>query len=513
MLVSDLGNKLEKNLTQHVRNDQSMEKSFLHSYYSLEEEYYFRAFDHKTLANVSQICPVPCQLFHLFMGERLSPIECYNTLRLWTKEEGNRLSDVGPLWEWAKVTATLNENNQRPITYVGILEEEYPLLNQENETVKGRISRDLPGIERRERRLAEKRRENRNAQANAIAKRNADQMVNGIVASRTEGRSAKRMRANSDGNDPDDGTAASNERRAHEESREVVAVARANGDDEGTGNETRLRLIHLKFIVGGTAGVVKTMLSFLDLFSVEKLKLVDKKWKECSTLAIEEMFPSKKKIRSNPEFCELSTKYSNGRYGVTLIGDGTLRYNRQDVLEIAQTYGFPMESWEFEDGFDDFSHFLHCGHISAASSNGERPDHLNDGISRFNEPLPKQAVKPKLMISAFQGAEKLNTRLPFDMSNVVDMENLLVDARSFNQNLDAWRGQLGNVKNMKRLLFGAEAFDQSLASWDVPENVLYGHIISGTRAAVSNRGLPKGWDRTRAVDGPCEDEDDDESDF
>jgi len=119
--------------------------------------------------------------------------------------------------------------------------------------------------------------------------------------------------------------------------------------------------------------------------------------------------------------------------------------NNQEC-EIAQTYGWPMNSWCVES-VKDMSYLFYFSSTFNEDINGWNTSSVTD------------------MSFMFKGASSFNQDLSnFDTSSVTNMEYMFSDASSFNRGLSNFN--TSSVTNMRFMFSGASAFNQDVSSFD-----------------------------------------------
>ena len=114
---------------------------------------------------------------------------------------------------------------------------------------------------------------------------------------------------------------------------------------------------------------------------------------------------------------------------------------------VAQTYGWPMNSW--------------CvGNVVDMSN-------MFSGMATFNEDISDWDVSSvNIMSSMFFQASAFNGDLSgWDVSNVNEMRYMFYAASAFNGDLSGWN--VSNVNDMRYLFYAASAFNGDLSGWDV----------------------------------------------
>ena len=113
---------------------------------------------------------------------------------------------------------------------------------------------------------------------------------------------------------------------------------------------------------------------------------------------------------------------------------------------VAQTYGWPMNSW--------------CvGKVTDMSSLFNRMSMFNEDISGWNT---SSVINMYLL---FAGATSFNGNLSsWNTSSVINMRHMFYRATSFNGDLSAW--DISNVIKMDYMFSGAKSFNGDLSSWN-----------------------------------------------
>ncbi len=79
----------------------------------------------------------------------------------------------------------------------------------------------------------------------------------------------------------------------------------------------------------------------------------------------------------------------------------------------------------------------------------------------------------------------------WDVSNVVDMEEMFVRAVAFNQDLSSW--DVGNVTDMNNMFYHATVFNQNISSWDISSVTTMQNMFRGATAFYQDLS---NWDVT-----------------
>ena len=210
--------------------------------------------------------------------------------------------------------------------------------------------------------------------------------------------------------------------------------------------------------------VMLRILGFCDVLSLERAKLVSKRFLDWCTKAI-----NKKPGNVNPWPIEenydihlLVKKYMSA---FRSRRDPKLFTDRMLLERFAQRYGWPMGKWnvswvtDFSNLFNDHSDF-------------------NENISEWN------TSGATIMCCMFHNAQSFNQPLDWDVSGVTNMSKMFVGAANFNQPLD-W--DVSGVTNMSSMFAGAASFNQPL-DWDVSGVTNMSSMFAG--AASFNQPLP-----------------------
>jgi surface protein len=95
-------------------------------------------------------------------------------------------------------------------------------------------------------------------------------------------------------------------------------------------------------------------------------------------------------------------------------------------------------------------------------------------------------IQWKTMAGAFKGAKNLNisaTNAP-DLSKVTTMEQMFMDATSFNSDISHW--DVSNVTAMNGLFRGASSFNQDISDWDVSKVTNMNNMFNGASSFSQN---------------------------
>ena len=137
---------------------------------------------------------------------------------------------------------------------------------------------------------------------------------------------------------------------------------------------------------------------------------------------------------------------------------------------VAQTYGWPMNSWRVGsvtdmsnlfNGMEDFNEDIYDWVTSSVTNT----DYMFHGATSFNGDVSAWSMSSvTTMVGMFRGAKSFNGSLStWQTSNVTNMSNMFNGAKSFNSDLSAWN--TSNVINMKYMFGGATSFNQNLCAW------------------------------------------------
>jgi surface protein len=179
-------------------------------------------------------------------------------------------------------------------------------------------------------------------------------------------------------------------------------------------------------------------------------------------------------------FCEKAIQHNfKPKKGFYFYGKWTLkdavekycRYQKDDINEIALTYGYPINKWDVSQVVDFgglfkwqtyFNEYIGDWDVHNATTMTE----MFRGAKSFNQPLDNwDTSKVENMTRMFAGARSFNQYLKnWDTSSVEDMEDMFCNAYAFNQSLETWN--TGQLKYVKGMLEGAKSFNQELSNWD-----------------------------------------------
>ena len=136
-----------------------------------------------------------------------------------------------------------------------------------------------------------------------------------------------------------------------------------------------------------------------------------------------------------------------GLVDLVRVGRGGFGEKRESPRPtVAQTYGWPMNSW--------------CvGKVTDMSSLFNRMSMFNEDISGWNT---SSVINMYLL---FAGATSFNGNLSsWNTSSVINMRHMFYRATSFNGDLSAW--DISNVIKMDYMFSGAKSFNGDLSSWN-----------------------------------------------
>jgi len=141
-----------------------------------------------------------------------------------------------------------------------------------------------------------------------------------------------------------------------------------------------------------------------------------------------------------------------------------------DECEIAQTYGWPMNSWcvgnikdmsSLFSNMDTFNEDINGWNTSSATTMAGmfyQASSFNGNVSNFN------TSSVASMRAMFWDAKAFNKDVSnFDTSSVTDMFGMFRDANSFDRDVSSF--DLSSVTDMWLMFYGATAFSQDLCAW------------------------------------------------
>jgi len=125
---------------------------------------------------------------------------------------------------------------------------------------------------------------------------------------------------------------------------------------------------------------------------------------------------------------------------------------------IAQTYGWPMNSW--------------ClGNVTDLSYLFEYMDTFNEDINGWN------TSRVTNMIGMFYDASLFNGDLLWDTSSVTNMRSMFRDAKAFNKNVSNF--DTSRVTNMEDMFFGSSSFNGNVSNFDTSSVTRMSYMFYG----------------------------------
>lgn len=123
-------------------------------------------------------------------------------------------------------------------------------------------------------------------------------------------------------------------------------------------------------------------------------------------------------------------------------------------------------------------------------------DNLFNGAENFNSPIGDWDMSQVVATNGmFHNAHSFNQPIGnWDVSNVTDMSHMFRNALSFNQPIGNW--DTGQVTTMSDLFFGASSFNQPIGDWDV-SNVI--HMFATFGQAVNFNQPLANWDVSSVI--------------
>jgi surface protein len=251
----------------------------------------------------------------------------------------------------------------------------------------------------------------------------------------------------------------------------------------------------------GKSGVLETMLSFMDTPRAAMMRRVNKRWKKCAEIALEQQ--TKKAFTSNMELRNAVRHYCGMK---SVREDEWGRYrcgcHISDTCSVIFTYGPIIGKWnvskvtDFSHVFSrmtDFNEHIEEWDVSRATN----MQYMFSGAHSFNQSLAKwDTSNVTNMHSTFCHATRFNQCLAnWDTSKVTDMSEMFYHASYFNQPLASWN--TGKVTNMTEMFKDANSFNQPLATWDT-SNVR--HMRSMFVYNTSFNQTLEGWDVSQVID-------------
>jgi surface protein len=163
--------------------------------------------------------------------------------------------------------------------------------------------------------------------------------------------------------------------------------------------------------------------------------------------------------------------YFYGKWTLKDAVEKYCRYQKDDINEIALTYGYPINKW-------DVSQVVDFGGLFKWQT-------------YFNEYIGDWDVhNATTMTEMFRGAKSFNQPLDnWDTSKVNNMRRMFAGAHSFNQPLQNW--DISTVNDMKFMFYNARSFNQSLGTWNTGHIKKKKGMFKGTKISSTTTSLPE----------------------
>jgi surface protein len=167
------------------------------------------------------------------------------------------------------------------------------------------------------------------------------------------------------------------------------------------------------------------------------------------------------------------------------------------------TYGWPMNTWCFEDSITDMSYLFYGKSdfdqdISSWDvSRVTRMIAMFASASAFNQPIGAWNVSEVTnMRSMFTGASSFNQPIEnWNVTKVTDMDEMFYYALSFNQPIEGWN--VAKVTSMSYMFRYATAFNRPIEGWNVARVTSMDYMFYG--ASSFNQPIG-GWNVWKVAD-------------
>ena len=193
---------------------------------------------------------------------------------------------------------------------------------------------------------------------------------------------------------------------------------------------------------------------------------------------------------------------SSGTYDFMVDwGDGTSdNITAWDQTEVTHTYADPgiytvsitgtIRGWRFNNGGDaeKVIEVSHWGPLAFGLSGGYFYGCSNMELTATDAP----DLGITTLANAFRGCENLGSNgdmSGWDVSGVTGMQNMFLDAESFDQDIGGWH--TSSVTNMHGMFHGAESFNQDIGDWNTSSVTGMGNMFRGAESFNQDIG---GWD-------------------
>eukprot|EP00548_Thalassiothrix_antarctica_P001113 CAMPEP_0194135012 /NCGR_PEP_ID=MMETSP0152-20130528/5087_1 /TAXON_ID=1049557 /ORGANISM="Thalassiothrix antarctica, Strain L6-D1" /LENGTH=311 /DNA_ID=CAMNT_0038831015 /DNA_START=99 /DNA_END=1031 /DNA_ORIENTATION=- len=227
-----------------------------------------------------------------------------------------------------------------------------------------------------------------------------------------------------------------------------LPLKKRNGINKNDLSFTEEKLAAVK--IEGNEDLMGVILSYLNVVTLTKKKLVSTRWGKLCIVAIDRKVSfSDKPFGSNRELKKKIRDYINVKSNAV---DDNGNENENIIIQaekLASTYGWPIAKWDVSQ-IEDFSHIF---------------SYTRD----FNEDIGLwDTSNAKNMADMFSGSLSFNQDISsWNTTNVNSMNSMFAQACSFNQDISSWN--TCNVRNMDLMFYYASSFNQDISSWDTTQ--------------------------------------------